>query len=287
MIFGVPFVSRRRKHIAGSDALGFSESNEPPNQSHPLVSAQRIARTKRILAGKRAFGVIGLAGAVFSAVGVLVRYSFLQAIDLQLTKEFQKKRKPALEPVMVGFTISGSPMVLPVLGGSVALLLWRSALPRAAGLVVYSLVAIPITIAMKTFWDRERPDAKIVNVAVATSGTSFPSGHAMGATSFYGALASLAWIHLDRRTRRLPITLSLASLVVCIGASRIYLGAHWFSDVVGGSAVGAVILMPLARWYLVGIPAEVSTQAALKGEAALTPTFGRPPLALPHRTVLG
>jgi len=213
-----------------------------------------------------------------------VRYSFLQALDLRLTKEIQKKKRPSLEPVMVGFTISGSPMVIPVLGGTVAILLWRSALPRAAGLVVYSLVAIPVTIAMKTFWDRERPDAKIVNVTVATSGTSFPSGHAMGATAFYGALAALVWIHLDYRTKRLPITLSLATLIFFIGLSRIYLGAHWFSDVVGGSAFGAVILIPLVRWYLVGIPAEVSTQAALKGDAALTPSFGKPSLALPSTT---
>jgi len=216
-------------------------------------------------------GVIGVAGTVFSAIGFLVRYSFLQALDLRVTRDLQKKKSPLLEPVMEGFTISGSPMVIPVLGGTVAIILWRSALPRAAGFVVFSLVAIPITIGMKTFWDRERPDARIVNVAVRTAGTSFPSGHAMGATAFYGALAALAWIHLDPRRKRLPLTLSLTSMPMFIGISRIYLGAHWLSDVVGGWAMGTFILLPLVRWYLVGIPAEVATQAALKGEAALTP----------------
>jgi len=132
-------------------------------------------------------------------------------------------------------------------------------------------VSIPITIGLKTFWDRKRPDAKIVNVAVGTAGTSFPSGHAMGATSFYGALAALAWIHLNPRRTRLPLTLSLGSMPISIGISRIYLGAHWLSDVVGGWAMGTLVLIPLVRWYLAGIPAEVANQAALKGEAALMP----------------
>lgn len=187
--------------------------------------------------------------------------------------DLQKRRRKALDPIMVDLTHSGSPMVLPVVGGVVALVLWRSALPRAAGLVMLSLVAIPINIAMKNFWDRERPDAKIVNVAVGTAGTSFPSGHAMGATAFYGALAALAWIHLDRRHKRLPLTLTFTTLPVMISVSRVYLGAHWLSDVIGGSAVGTLVLIPLVRWYLVGIPAEVATQAAMKGTNALVPSL--------------
>lgn len=237
------------------------------------MSAERIARAKRIIEGRKALGVIGVASFAISALGVLVRYSFLQAFDLKVSKQLQKAKEPGIDQAMVVFTHSGSPMVIPVLGSVVAIVLWRSALPRAAGLVMLSLVAIPINIAMKNFWDRERPDAKIVNVTVGTAGTSFPSGHAMGSTAFYGALAALAWIHLDRRHKRLPLTLTFTSLPVLISISRVYLGAHWLSDVIGGSAVGTLVLIPLVRWYLAGIPAEVATQAALKGTTALVPSL--------------
>lgn len=230
------------------------------------MASLRIARTKRLFEGRRALAVIVLAGIVFLALGVLVRYSFLQAFDLHVTKELQEGNWPPLEAIMMGFTFAGSPAVLPVLGAISAVILWRLTLPRAAYLVLASLLAIPTAILMKTWWDRARPDAEIVNVAVKTAGASFPSGHALGATAFYGALAVLAWVHLDPRRTRLPLTISLIAMPILVDISRVYLGAHWLSDVVAGSALGLLLLIPLVRWYLTAIPAEAAEQAVVQGE---------------------
>lgn len=216
--------------------------------------------------------VVGACG-VALALGGLVRYSFLQAFDLRVTKELQEASSPVLDSVMVGLTNVGDPIVVPVLGLLTSAGLWWAGLPRAAKLVLGTLVSVPANVVLKTFWDRERPDAKIVNVAVETAGTSFPSGHTMGATAYYGAMAALAWIHLDPRRYRLPIVLLLIAIPVGTGISRVYLGAHWLSDVVGGAALGLFILIPLVRLYLKAIPDEVDEQAAAKSAS-------RPNLAL-------
>lgn len=222
----------------------------------------RVARTKRLFEGRRALAAVGAACLVFLVLGVLVRYAGLQALDLRVTRELQERSLPGLLPLMVGLTYAGSPAVVPVLGVLAALALWRRRLDRAAGLVLGSLLAIPLNVVLKLLYDRARPDAEAVQVAVRTAGTSFPSGHAMGATAFYGALATLAWVHLDARRLRLPIVATLAAMPVMIDLSRVYLGAHWLSDVVAGSAVGLLVLIPLVRAYLRAIPEEVREQAA-------------------------
>lgn len=228
------------------------------------MPSRRLVKTKRLFEGRRALGAVVGACGVTLALGALVRYSLLQAFDLKVTKELQEWKPPSLQPVMVGLTNAGDPIVVPILGLITSGVLYRMGLPRAAKLMLGSVVSVPLNVALKTFWDRERPDKEIVNVAVETAGTSFPSGHTMGATAFYGALAALAWIHLDPRRTRLPLTLVLIAIPIGTGVSRIYLGAHWLSDVVGGTALGLLVLIPLVRRYLKAIPAEVAEEAAVK-----------------------
>ncbi len=77
---------------------------------------------------------------------------------------------------------------------------------------------------------------------VTAHGWSFPSGHAMGSLIAYGMLAYLLVLVLERRGSRIAVLVSAALLVLLIGCSRLYLGVHYFSDVVGGYAAGAVWL---------------------------------------------
>ena len=223
--------------------------------------SKRIVRTKRAFEGRRALGAVVGACGVFLALGALVRYSALQALDLRATRSVQEEHGSAFDAAMIGFTNAGDPIVVPIVGLVGALALRRMGLPRAAKMVLGSLLSVPANVVIKKFWDRERPDAAIVDVAVRTAGTSFPSGHTMGATSLYGAAAVLAWVHLDRKRARLPLTLLFVALPFGVGFSRIYLGAHWLSDVVAGAALGLLVLIPIVRRYLRAIPAEVAGQA--------------------------
>ena len=237
------------------------------------MPSQRVARTKRIFEGRRALGaVVGACGVAFG-LGALIRYSFLQAFDLRATLEIQRDKWPPLDPIMVGLTNVSDPIVVPALGVASALALRHVGLPRAAKLVLCSLLSVPLNVLLKHFWDRARPDAAMVNVVVQTAGTSFPSGHTMGGVAFYGALAALAWIHLDPRRYRLPLVVLLILIPIGTGISRIYLGAHWLSDVVAGGALGLLVLIPLVRVYLRAIPADVADQDAVERGAPGLPNL--------------
>ncbi|RYG62415.1 phosphatase PAP2 family protein, partial [bacterium] len=153
------------------------------------------------------------------------------------------------DAIMIGLSFLGSwgtiPIVAPLLAAGLA---WRG-LRRGAVFVLLSLLGIPLDTTLKLIWARARPDAGAVQVVVAQSGYSFPSGHAVLGTAFYGTLAVLAWVHLVDRPWRWPVTITLAALPPFIDLSRIYLGAHWLSDVIAGSAVGLALILPTSRWY--------------------------------------
>ena len=80
-----------------------------------------------------------------------------------------------------------------------------------------------------------RPRPLFHDPSVVTTTYSFPSGHTMGTTAVYAALA----IIVARRTRYAPFVIAgSAAMIVLIALSRIYLGAHYVSDVVGGVLLG-------------------------------------------------
>jgi len=93
---------------------------------------------------------------------------------------------------------------------------------------------------LKTAFQRARPD---IQHLIAVGGYSFPSGHAMVATVFYGMLGYLIWLNLRERSKTAWIVPVLTALLIfSIGVSRIYLGVHFPSDVLAGFAAGGLWL---------------------------------------------
>ncbi|MEZ0480998.1 phosphatase PAP2 family protein [Planococcus sp. SSTMD024] len=110
--------------------------------------------------------------------------------------------------------------------------------------VLFYLVAVGggslLTVLLKHLFSRERPS---INEAIDAVGYSFPSGHSMGSLIFYGFL-----IYLVIRTKQKPwlqwaAVFGLSMLIVLIGISRIYLGAHFPSDVLAGYIAGTIWLV--------------------------------------------
>ncbi len=103
---------------------------------------------------------------------------------------------------------------------------------------------------LKLFFSRERPfDWMMIN----ESGFSFPSGHAMVSVAFYGIVIYLIWRTTISKKRKIILTSILSLLVLLIGISRIYLGVHYASDVIGGFTISLsyiIIVTTLIDYYL-------------------------------------
>ena len=105
-----------------------------------------------------------------------------------------------------------------------------------------AVVARVLSVVIKELVDRPRPSASVVDVTYELGGHSFPSGHALGATLFYGFLIYWAEVSISNKPVRRLVQGSLAFVIVLMGYSRVELGAHWPTDVLGGYAIGLLVL---------------------------------------------
>lgn len=102
------------------------------------------------------------------------------------------------------------------------------------GVLILSALA---NMALKEAFDRARPT---IEHMVVVKTLSYPSGHAMSAMAFYGFLIYLVFRIKMSKFLRLFLTLLFSALIFFIGLSRIYLGVHFPSDVVGGFIAGLI-----------------------------------------------
>jgi undecaprenyl-diphosphatase len=129
------------------------------------------------------------------------------------------------------------------------IVVWHRLGRLEGGLVLTAGVSTLINSVLKVAVNRPRPTPVLVRVFEVEHGGGFPSGHAFFAAVFLGLLAYLAITHLHKHGLRALTSLGLLILFLLIGASRVYLGAHWPSDVLGGYLVGTVFLGALIWLY--------------------------------------
>ncbi len=125
------------------------------------------------------------------------------------------------------------------------LFLFLLARGRRVDAVVVLLSAVPLLagLVLKELVGRARPDLWLTGPE--PSGLSFPSGHSTFAMVFGGMLILLIEEAVSPASARRAIQLGLILLILAIGASRVYLGVHWPSDVIGGYLFGGAALLGL------------------------------------------
>lgn len=163
-------------------------------------------------------------------------------LDDGITAWFQAHATATLTTFWRTVSVFGSVIYLTVAAAIVATILAvRRSFYRLLSVALAVGGGAFLNLVLKHLFHRHRP--VLENPLVTLSSFGFPSGHTMGATIFYGVLA-LAIGHSIHGWRRRIVTAGAAVLVIAlIGASRIYLGAHYFTDVIGAVAVGLAWLV--------------------------------------------
>ena len=91
----------------------------------------------------------------------------------------------------------------------------------------------------KNIFERSRPIG--INL-IEETGLSFPSGHSMVGLAFYGFIIYLIYKLISNKRKKQLFTIILSIIILLIGFSRIYLGVHYFTDVIGGFLLGIIYL---------------------------------------------
>ena len=215
--------------------------------SHPRAGtfvASRFARGQYLGLHLTIGLAISLAGLwLFGAITEdVIHHDPLTQFDVMLLEWVHARATPTGYAVANAVSLLGSPVTLTILGLGVGLLLAarRQWIVLAGWLAAFAGGGL-LDVVLKLVIRRPRPPYAGAFLHHYT--WSFPSGHAMGSLIGYGMLAyvlTLLWIH--GRGGQIAVVLGAALLVVAVGLSRLYLGLHYFSDVVGGYAAGVLWL---------------------------------------------
>ena len=226
---------------------------------HIVEEAQEeVAAARKPWYQTRKWGIILLAIdiillALFAFMAIWIAYHPVIAIDVAITRDFQANQSPWLRYTMLAVSYIGNVMALSAgLIVLTAILFWILDLRLEAILVVVvSATSDILNSLIKLIVARPRPSASLVEIIQAAGGNSFPSGHVMSYVAFWGLLFSFGIILFrGKHWWRTALLIISALFVVLVGPSRVYLGDHWASDVLGAYFIGFIWLAMSLWLYL-------------------------------------
>jgi undecaprenyl-diphosphatase len=195
----------------------------------------------------QAYVLIALLG--FFVLAFLANTSPYLGIDLEFSRELQSETPLwfgylLLAVSWLGYTIQSIVMIsIVVITLGLLGLRWE-----ALTLMLASIFCGALNYIIKLFIRRPRPSEDLVDVVQSLNSYSFPSGHPMFYVVFFGFLLFLVFTLLQRSWKRLLLGLLLLALIILVGPSRMYLGEHWASDVLGAYLMGSLTLI-LTLWF--------------------------------------
>jgi membrane-associated phospholipid phosphatase len=181
--------------------------------------------------------LIVLGSWMFGAIAeAIVHGDPLVQLDLAVSQFLHANARPAFTTAMLAVTFMGS---YAIIVGSLligAILAWRHRWYELSMLVLAVAGGGLINLLLKALFARDRP--AFPEPLVTAPGSSFPSGHAMAAMIFYGLMMYFGVRWLTAWRWRVLVVVAGTVLIALIGFSRIYLGVHYLSDVLGGYMAG-------------------------------------------------
>ncbi len=204
--------------------------------------------------GKRKRLILYVLGSLllgFIILTILVSNTPIPLFDHEFSEEVQEHQNPFLDYLMKGVSWPGyAPQSwLMVLVVSLAFFLLKKKVE--AFFIALTLFSGVISRILKILIDRPRPTDDLIRIIDVAKYQSFPSGHVFLYVIFFGFLIVLmSQIKEINLAVRITVIVISAFLILTIPVSRIYLGAHWFTDVLGSILLGLLMLFILSYFYL-------------------------------------
>jgi len=154
-------------------------------------------------------------------------------VDIALSDYAVAHRSGWLNGIMRQVTdLGGTPALTAVALSTTAIMLLLRRIRLAAVMMIAAIGSSALTVTLKTIIERPRP---ITNGEIIfASDSSFPSGHTLESAAIYGALVIIVGSLIASRRTRIGVWAIGAAIAIGVGASRVYLGVHWASDVAAG-----------------------------------------------------
>lgn len=162
----------------------------------------------------------------------------INTIDNTIYELIIKNMNPILSAIMIFISFLGSAITLITLAIASIFLVKDK---KYSKLIILNLaLSFILNKVLKLIIARPRPSRLRL---VIENGYSFPSGHSMVSFAFYGFLIYLISKNLKNKKIKYPLIALLSLLILLIGISRIYLGVHYVTDVLGGYIIGLIYLI--------------------------------------------
>lgn len=177
---------------------------------------------------------------IFIPLAFLAKSHAYFSIDLKVASFIQSLSFPYLKNLMIFISFPGygiQKYIIPLIIASVLFFLGKK--KESIFLIYIFLSAELLNLIIKHFIGRIRPESDLLHyIYKVEDSASFPSGHVMFYTVLFGFLFFLIWKFVERKKLKIILNTVCLFFILTIGISRIYLGAHWFSDVIGAYLIG-------------------------------------------------
>ncbi len=209
----------------------------------------------RLLRRHPFLSMVSILSVLFLVLALLICASPRLWIDIHLGQEFQEKRwylqVLPISQLMNAASWIGDPwqaIVITITTASVFTVCKRR---KEALLLVSVFGADVLTMLIKILIHRPRPTSDLLTVAEQLNDPSFPSAHVVHTVIFFGLLLFFSFFLKNvKEWQRLLLGGVCVAALVLIPLSRLYLGVHWSTDVLGGFLLGAAILILMIKSYL-------------------------------------
>jgi len=213
-------------------------------KNNPVLKIGEVSKEhskKKVFSFK---GTLGILIAAFSVLAILAKQNPYFGFDLNTTLFIQSFQNPLLDYYLRAISIMGNPdgsLIVIIILTTILIGLGKRLYAIYFLLTVFSMVLI--TLILKMIVARPRPDPELINQLNGYFyNDSFPSGHVTFFIGCFGFIAYLAYTRVKLVSLKWLILSISISLIATIGISRIYVGAHWFSDTIGAYLIGSIWL---------------------------------------------